>query len=364
MANIEKFSGKTEYKDQQESSLPGCWKYFEQTYPTDEACIVAILENVYGQEWQICGRCQRSNTHLEKNYRALKCDDCGHTTWPLANTFFCKVRRIKAYVGAIWLLQNGFAVSSFQFHKLANIAQSTALNIFKKVAIIIENTMERATLPSTCFDEAIGKRSKETPARLHPTAEGCNRQEANQISPVQGGENAAHISPTLDGPQRIVYDCLDVNGISFDTLQARTQIETGLLLATLTMLELADLIVALEGNRFARKRHFSIDYNQPCVESEQTRIHSEKLDYQSNDFLKNDRQARKLISEITHFLQDNYHAVSRKYLQLYIATFWYLKTATRKDHPPLIKCCSDAKFITITQLAGFISPVYVKVGIY
>ena len=76
-------------------------------------------------------------------------------------------------MAVIWFKEWGVTVSSLRISKLLDIAQSTALNINKKVAIALASQMDDSAMiidPKT-FSAAIFKRSRHTPADEHPLSE-------------------------------------------------------------------------------------------------------------------------------------------------------------------------------------------------
>ena len=101
-------------------------------------------------------------------------------------------------------MEHGLILSSSRFHKLAGIAQSSALQIFKKIAMVIQSHMdeEALSIDSSCFCPVFCKRSRETPAREHPCAEQA------EIDKQWAGTNGK----TLEGQDgaRVSADCRDL----------------------------------------------------------------------------------------------------------------------------------------------------------
>jgi hypothetical protein len=71
---------------------------------------------------------------------------CKREVWFTAGTLLSGVSRLRAWMAVIWFKEWGVAVSSLRISKLLDIAQSTALNINKKVAIALEAQMDDSAM--------------------------------------------------------------------------------------------------------------------------------------------------------------------------------------------------------------------------
>ena len=156
-----------------DETIRACWSEFNELFPKDKDCLEELYRRIDASSISKRHCCQNTNVQKQDGRRSIKCTSCGQKTWLTAGTFFHRIKRPKAWLGAIWLMEHGLILSSSRFHKLAGIAQSSALQIFKKIAMVIQSHMdeEALSIDSSCFGPVFCKRSRETPAREHPRAE-------------------------------------------------------------------------------------------------------------------------------------------------------------------------------------------------
>jgi len=266
------------------------------------------------------------------------------------------MRAAKPWLSAIWLMEQGFAPNSSSFHQLAEVSQSSALNILKKVRKVIQNKMDETspTASSSTFQAVICKRSRETPARDHPKAEELDyAQRADNFSedplPEAGqnptdvdAENCAKASGL--GPQpRQVYDALVDSGSGIDELCRRTGLATHELLAALSLLEVEGLLQYLPGGRYARTlpKQFSVSVGK--VDSNPGLVTSS------------------ILTMVLRFIHANFHGISRKYLQNYVAGYWCYTAKLRWRCGALLRACLQSHPIRYKDLLGYVSPSLIKV---
>ncbi|HEY9680750.1 MAG TPA: hypothetical protein V6C86_04140 [Oculatellaceae cyanobacterium] len=217
------------------------------------------------------------------------CKKCYLQTSITVGTLFERIRRVEPWLAAIWLMERGVALTSSAFHRLVDIAQSTALVMLRKIRLVLESNLgETAKLmASSHFKRLMCRRSLETPARLHPSAEDDfkNRKDdpkgtANGDASLDsfehrgfsgGSKHDDYDNSTIDDlaavvnleeelmalPQQLRESAMDIlnnllNGpVSFDELSTRTKLPPGPLNSVLTILEICGLVQDTGGGRFA-----------------------------------------------------------------------------------------------------------------
>ncbi|HEY9758574.1 MAG TPA: hypothetical protein V6C97_25640 [Oculatellaceae cyanobacterium] len=182
-------------------------------------------------------------------------------------------------------------MSSYRLHRLVGVAQSTALNILRKVRIVLESFMAKPdkVFPHSEFHPIMTRRSRATPANMHPMTEdqslGENEHdgsdgesfnvhgaasscEDDQVANDSAGACAQSAQANsadsvrqlwqerienLAEQEKLVFEVLsDVNPLSIDEICARTGLEAGKAAAAITMLELDDLVDSPFANNFVR----------------------------------------------------------------------------------------------------------------
>jgi hypothetical protein len=279
-------------------------------------------------------------------------------------------------------MEHGMILTSSRFHKLAGIAQSSALNILTKLRMVIQNNnMEEGapSVPSLLFQPSISKRSRETPARAHPQAEEEVFETANYEETVESAEygpadstsesslqsiiESVGFAPTdqvdvsasgypiidslsgelTDSQREILANILD-EPVSFDQLVQLTGSTAGELSASLTWLELTGLALRLSGDRYVRTN------SEPQRQSAAIQRCDSKLQNESET----------IVSAVCSFLCLHFHGISRKYLQTYVAAFWCHHDRTRWSGDALKKACLRSPQISCEQILAYVTPQVVK----
>ena len=105
--------------------------------------------------------------------KKIRCLGCRRRLSPTVGTFFHRVRKFRVWLAAIFLLENGFSLSSNYFAYLTGVAQSSALHILKSVYSAIDTPSGDSSrlVSSSHFLPLFMKRSFETHDRLPPSSE-------------------------------------------------------------------------------------------------------------------------------------------------------------------------------------------------
>ena len=145
-----------------DEAIHACWSEFNELFPNDKDCLEELYRRIDASSIGKRQCCLTANVQEQDGGRSVKCKSCGQKTWLTAGTFFHRIKRPKAWLGAIWFMEHGLILSSSRFHKLASIAQSSALQIFKKIAMVIQSHMdeEALSIDSSCFCPVFCKRSR------------------------------------------------------------------------------------------------------------------------------------------------------------------------------------------------------------
>jgi hypothetical protein len=148
------------------------WSEFNLLMNTDEDAADYIFQSMLHDNEIKCG-CSNPQIEREPGSRCFYCKSCKREVWFTAGTLLSGVSRLRAWMAVIWFKEWGVAVSSLRISKLLDIAQSTALNINKKVAVALEAQMDDSSMSidPRRFSDAIFKRSRHTPADQHPRVE-------------------------------------------------------------------------------------------------------------------------------------------------------------------------------------------------
>ena len=266
-------------------AINSVWLEFNERFPTNKDCLKELHRQVHAAGIIKCGSCGNTAVEETDSGRAVRCKSCRTKTWLTAGTFFHRVRLPKAWLAAIWFMEHGIILSSSQFHKVAGIAQSSALQIFKKLTMVMQSQMgENAPeVASANFRPVFCKRSRLTPAGEHPSAEqeeidrtlsyselASNTPVDTQQDSMAGGSHIQHspeltnssstVASALSQPTRslleeasdqkssgeqLVYQTLSLQPLNVDALCELINMPIGELLATLTLLELSGLAIRL-----------------------------------------------------------------------------------------------------------------------
>jgi hypothetical protein len=279
------------------------------------------------------------------------------------------------------MMEHGVSISSSRFHKLAGVAYSTALSIFQKLTLVIESHMNGASVPSALFAPVLAKRSRETPARAHPLAEeeelkkrlfqgktagdsfdgqelinssqslpgfDCELDCGAEYEPEPEGETRISTNPPaaageLNEQKKIVYECLSRQPVHFDDLCVQLGMPAGQLSATITMLELDGFVTRMAGDRYVRCTTGDDEIAMPSAGGVEP------------------AKATAMVASFIEFVRSHFHAISRKYLQNYLAAHWCLTDRARWTRGSLLKVCTQFRHISYGEILDYVSPLSVRI---
>ena len=226
--------------------------------------------------------------------------------------------------------------------------QSSALILFKRIAIVVEDQMpDQATVVlSSAFLSVFGKRSRLTPANAHPRSE-QEEFEKELDAQMEDDESVGKANPAdgISEQERQVYDLLSQSPMSFDALCARTGLSAGDLAASLTMLELNELAKRERGDQYVRlaPRPTSESHSQWAGKGDST------------------NPTTMLISAFLKLASSHWRGISRRFLQKYLALFWCHIDRLRWQEGSLLDACLHFGKIRRDRLVNCVTPLLVKI---
>jgi len=332
------------------SVLDFYWQKFKRKFPNEDLCLKRLGKViVIGKKCRFCGN---TISHKASGARLIRCQFCLKKQWFTAGTFFHRIRRARAWLAAIFLLENGVAFNAFQFHRLLGIAYSSALFILKKLSVVIQSAMQEANseqVSSALFLPLFTKRSRETPAKKSPASE----QEAVETSSevglsISGDVNAqeepdetigSHFSEPIE---KAIFECLSSKPTPYDVVCERVQAPVGQVSAALTMMELSGFINRLPGDQYVRCSPGStINSNQGALQSSQ----------------------KTLVDKIVAFTLSTFRGISRKYLQNYVSLYWCNADKKRWKKGALFELCLCFGAVTEEEILAYVTPPVVQVAL-
>jgi hypothetical protein len=329
------------------------WFKFRQRYPNKEACVAMLFQYLSSLGLVFCHQCNSSSVE-RKDARTILCLDCRKTSWFTSGTFFDHGKKLEAMIGAICLLESGVNCSANYFAKLANIATSTASELLKKLAIVINEKMAESgvALTSKEFIRLFMRRSRMTPAKEHPSFEQHAFEEEQKKlrlkALAQDGEEGS-IALTDTTLVHLSYDELTLRSMlkdapqNFDQLLDRSGLNTGELSSALLTLETYNFVKRMPGEVYARV--------QPETSESASNVE------QPEGFNK-----RKILKSTSDFIILTKNGISRKYFQLYSAIYWVIADRERWNAGKILALCSQSKPISQTAIESFVTALQVYVS--
>lgn len=160
---------------------------FNNEFPDDSACWTAVLSELKEAGLLDCRRCYSSSIEISKTFRTFVCLECKKKHQLTAGTYFHGVRRIRAWLFAIWTIDQSFYVSSNWLSKALFLSQSASLHILKTALVVVERSqsgLSKDAIPTFKLRNFFDKRSLLTAANTKPkeelTAEEPNTSENEQ----------------------------------------------------------------------------------------------------------------------------------------------------------------------------------------
>ncbi len=322
-----------------------------------------------------CRYCSYRKFKFLPGGRVLRCNKCKKETWITADTLYKNVKHVRAWVAAIWFLERGVAVSRNRFSRLLEIAYSTAWEMFKRLAIVIQSqmTMKALMVPSGYFLRALSKRSRLTPAGDDPSGEEAEAERVKAVwvegasesaatredssvsksatnyatrnirshdqtkAKSQAPELSAAVLDHLSQLEKEIYEMLGNKPLKLEFVRELTGKPAREILSAISMLEIQGLIDKCD--------HGYIQVQTAQANPDEPELSSEDL---------------MTIAGYIKFVHRNFHGISRKYLQLFLAEYWCLMDRKRWKIDSLLRVCQRFRAIPYEEIQAYESPRLVK----
>lgn len=116
------------------------FKQFKAEYPDDQACLVAVLENRYGNTCPRCG-VMGVKGHPITGRKGFVCSECDRHVYPLANTIFHKSETsLWSWFYAMYLFsvaKNGVSAKEIERH--LGVTYKTAWRMCKQIRLLMQS---------------------------------------------------------------------------------------------------------------------------------------------------------------------------------------------------------------------------------
>jgi ribosomal protein S25 len=321
------------------------WPIFEERIPDDAAALnfvrQTLLENsaIHCQ----CGLTVKKK-YQSKKPRTLICKNCKKEIWFTAKTPFKRAERLKAWLGAIFLMGNGAVVTSNKLAALGGTAISTALNIVRTIGLVLEHerhletTNRSFSVPSAEFISIFCRRSLLTLPKVHPSTE----IEENAKSETKAEQGRAEQRPQatttehLSESEKEIFELITAELITQDQICQSTTLPVSAVASALVILEIEGLIQAHAGGRFSRRS---------CADN------NNKTEEKTNPLA-----AMSLVGRTIDSTLSIRGGISRKYLQIYLAAIWCHFDRRRWSEEKLLLAVLQAPSITYKDILNYESP--------
>ncbi len=328
--------------------LEFCRKELYLLCPTEASCRDLLLQHMFPNGAEC--RCGCTKIKRQPGSRSFDCCECKTTTWFTVGTIFEGLHKLLPRLLYIVLTENGVKVSVLEFARIAEIDPHTAREIFGQVNTVIEHEMKIGNLtrdangngflmvPSRGFIDVFCRHSFDTIRGEGPKSEqlGMELEEAARLAEerariaigipvfpstppaparppdkiVEKAFEEARVNPPAKVTDSIqeIYEALSDKPMSFDQLCIQTHMKAGRMLACISYMEMANLIESPASNWFVR-----VDF--PIVGATALAVRS-----------------------FIDFVKGTFIGIARKYLQKYVAYWWYIKRVGQHNTSLLDKC--------------------------
>ncbi|MBX9940674.1 MAG: hypothetical protein K2Y32_15550 [Candidatus Obscuribacterales bacterium] len=328
------------------------WADFEICFPDEKTCWLWLFEEFQRRRLLFCRLCGSFEVSERNEKRSLYCISCKKTCSITAKTFFHRVRKLRAWIGALWLFDHRAFVNSATISQFVGVSPSSALHISRSIMAALDrqawgNDFHSIEIGTVHFLDTFRKRSLVTPRWQSPRDEEFYEQALSAFSQDDKSDvgdsttdskseeviciplaeersqtDEDHQSRTLSEQESQILALLEGGALSLDQLLAETGIEPEQLNAIITELELDELIVTLAGGRIQLRTpepekgpregaptdaegclYFDCQYCQASSEADGKNLAMVKI----------------LLSSFKGFVYGLFGGISRKTMQYYLA---------------------------------------------
>ena len=360
-----KGSNDSDYKtNKRETTISNLFAQFKAQFTSEEDCVEEIYSFIMPENGFRCNHCNSKIIKMDYGARNAKCNLCSRNSWITADSFFCRTRRLFPWLLYIWMIDNGITLNSIELSKLSGLATSSSQHIIKKVGFVLKEVMKNkinTTAHSSKFIQVISKRSRETPAREHPRAEIKGIIQKNKSTPnpnIRSVNSNSNTNTSTDSAQKqlskssingmhkaessdiekLISNVLYSNPAHIDSICQLTNLSINTLIPSLTLMEVAQKIKSIGGGFYKLTENYSCSQGQP-----------------------NSPISKFSLKKTRSFIRRVFQGVSRKYLQIYLATHWYkTKISKMNSSNNLLQLCVDYGDISHRTIYSYISPLFLR----
>ncbi|CAN5618450.1 hypothetical protein BH11CYA1_BH11CYA1_18590 [soil metagenome] len=353
------------------------WPIFEARIPDDESALAFLLQTLLVNSSLHC-HCKIAfkNKFQKKSARTLNCKVCKKEIWITASTMFNRVKHLKAWLGAIFLIGHGAVVTSNKLAELAGTAISTALNIVRTTGLVIEGERQNEPIdssykvPSMDFVSIFCRRSLITLPRLHPSIEEDEQQaheedqeekkhQKKSTTTASAKENRrteqeqppARQTSDLSPEELEVLQLVKDDPLTQDQICQQTTLAAGSVAGILVILEIDGWILSHTDGRFRKRKQKVIKAKE---ENQST----------TNKRTKSNRREQSRMMSLTataiNLTRSIRGGISRKYVQIYLSTMWCQLDRERWNEDKLLQAFLRAPDISYQDILDYESPSVVS----
>lgn len=296
------------------------WEEFCSIYPDEGACWFALFDALTANNALFCRSCNSRAVQFSPLSRSTRCESCCRVTWLTAGTVFHGARKLRPWMAAIWLFEHDIKISSSGFSFLLQIAQSSALNMYKSLFFVVnsEGKQDATEASSSQFLQIFNKRSLETLSWQHPVTE--EPLPDGNLPESHGADSKTNTTPTASASRQEasegsestvgarILELLIGGEKTFDEICRHTDFKTAEINEALTLLELDSKIVSLVGGKFG------LACGEPFRWSPDS---SETAHKESGSSFSADLQQS--VDSFCQLIKQEFHGISRKTVALYAA---------------------------------------------
>lgn len=259
-------------------------KQFEAEYPDDDACLEAVFQERFG-DLKYCPRCAaETKFYRVKKRQCYACMHCSYQLFPLADTIFRKTTTpLKDWFYAIYLFsvsKNGVSAKELERH--LGVTYKTAWRMCREVRKLM---------------------AEEAKDKL-----GGNGEVVEMDETYIGGR---HTKKQGYSKKEAVFGAVERNGFA----RAKHVRSTG------TRVLIPEVVATVSTNAKVHTDEWTPYKNLPKLGYSHTTVNHSKLEYVRGTAYTNTIEG--FWSQLKRSLDGTYHAVSPKYLQLYVDEFTF-----------------------------------------
>lgn len=336
------------------------WPTFEERIPDNEAAVAFLLDTLLVNSSLHC-HCGIiiQNRVKSKRKRTVICSVCKKEIWITSSTLFKRVKQLKAWLGAIYLMGHGAVVTSNKLSELGGTAISTALNIVRKIGLVIEGERQQEAIDTSYkvasmeFVSIFCRRSILTLPMVHPSVAAEDADRGEQEREREDSESADEVPSSeaeLSPNELEILHLLGSEPMTQDQICELTKLSVSEVGGALVVLELEGLIEAHPGGRFSKKKA-----------QNQANAGAGTMDSKTKAQTMYVPSMGALVGRVIDMTQSIRGGISRKYLQIYLASMWCQLDRERWNETSLLHAFIRSAEICYQDILDYESPTIVSI---